>query len=88
MHAIRVPGPVLVVFDAYQGRLGRSIETGDDEGPRIGLLEVVERTVGHIFAQLPQLAAVPQMVRHPVTVDRLDEQRVRGDIRAGRDVAR
>lgn len=39
----------------------------------IGLLEVVERTLGGVLPQMPQLSLVPEEVRHSRAVQRLDE---------------
>ena len=63
VHAVRVARAVLVVLDGDERRLRRPVQPGDHPGLRVGLLEVVERAVRDVLAQLPELAVAAQVPR-------------------------
>ena len=76
VHAVGVARAVLIVLDAHQSGLCRPVQPGDHPSLGVGLLEVVERPVHHVLAQLPERAVAAQVPRRAAALDRLDEQGV------------
>ena len=70
------PAPYSSCSIAHQRGLGRPVQPGDHPSLRVGLLEVVERAVHDVLAQLPELAVAGRCHDGPRALDRLDEQRV------------
>src|SRR6478735_9025459 len=58
VDAVRATGAELVVLDRRHPRLRPPAEPGQHPGMRVGLLEVVQRTLYRVLPQMPQLAAV------------------------------
>jgi hypothetical protein len=66
VHPVAVPAAELVELHRHQGSLGLPGKPRDDPRVRVSLLEVVDRPVHEVLADLLGRAAVAQSVGHTV----------------------